>query len=156
MLEGDQRQGTCLPVSALLPSKVRSYGVRGQNQDMTRYRPRAVLLLFLVLHLTACMSWQSAATPSPSQFIEAEQPDRVRVTTQDGTQVELENPSVEGDELVASGGFSMPSADVVILESRKFSMDRTVLLVLGGVLALPVALIAALLIDCGGQSLSMC
>ena len=123
---------------------------------MTRYRPRAVLLLFLVLHLTACMSWQSAATPSPSQFIEAEQPDRVRVTTQDGTQVELENPSVEGDELVASGGFSMPSADVVILESRKFSMDRTVLLVLGGVLALPVALIAALLIDCGGQSLSMC
>ena len=123
---------------------------------MTRYRLRAVLLLFLVLHLTACMSWQSAATPSPSQFIEAEQPDRVRVTTQDGTQVELENPSVEGDELVASGGFSMPSADVVILESRKFSMDRTVLLVLGGVLALPVALIAALLIDCGGQSLSMC
>ena len=123
---------------------------------MTRYRLRAVLLLFLVLHLTACATWQSAATPSPSQFIEAEQPDRVRVTTQDGTQVELENPSVEGDELVASGGFSMPSADVVILESRKFSMDRTVLLVLGGVLALPVALIAALLIDCGGQSLSMC
>ena len=123
---------------------------------MTRYRLRAVLLLFLVLHLTACMSWQSAATPSPSQFIEAEQPDRVRVTTQDGTQVELENPSVEGDELVASGGFSMPFVDIVILESRKFSMDRTMLAVLGGVLALPVALIAALLIDCGGQSLSMC
>ena len=123
---------------------------------MTRYRPRAVLLLFLVLHLTACMSWQSAATPSPSQFIEAEQPDRVRVTTQDGTQVELENPSVEGDELVASGGFSMPFVDIVILESRKFSMDRTMLAVLGGVLALPVALIAALLIDCAGQSLSMC
>ena len=123
---------------------------------MTRYRLRAVLLLFLVLHLTACMSWQSAATPSPSQFIEAEQPDRVRVTTQDGNQVELENPSVEGDELVASGGFSMLFADIVILESRKFSMDRTMLAVLGGVLALPVALIAALLIDCGGQSLSMC
>ena len=102
------------------------------------------------------MSWQSAATPSPSQFIEAEQPDRVRVTMPDGTQVELENPSVEGDELVASGGFSMPFVDIVILESRKFSMDRTMLAVLGGVLALPVALIAALLIDCGGQSLSMC
>ena len=109
---------------------------------MTRYRPRAGLLLFLLLHLTACTSWQSAATPSPSQFIEAEQPDRVRVTTQDGTQVELENPSVEGDELVASGGFSMPFVDIVILESRKFSMDRTMLAVLGGVLALPV-LIAA-------------
>ena len=109
---------------------------------MTRYRPRAGLLLFLLLHLTACTSWQSAATPSPSQFIEAEQPDRVRVTTQDGTEVELENPSVEGDELVALGGFSIPFADIVILESRKFSMDRTMLAVLGGVLALPV-LIAA-------------
>ncbi len=115
---------------------------------MTRYRLRAVLLLFLVLHLTACMSWQSAATPSPSQFIEAEQPDRVRVTTQDGTQVELENPSVEGDELVALGGFSIPFADIVILESRKFSMDRTMLAVLGGVLALPVALVLAIIADC--------
>ncbi len=123
---------------------------------MTRYRPRSVLLLFLLLHLTACYTWQGVATTSPAGVIEATQPDRVRVTMPDGTQVELENPSVEGDELVASGGFSMPSADVVILESRKFSMDRTVLLVLGGVLALPVALIAALLIDCGGQSLSMC
>ena len=121
---------------------------------MTRYRLRAVLLLFLVLHLTACMSWQSAATPSPSQFIEAEQPDRVRVTTQDGTQVELENPSVEGDELVASGGFSMPFVDIVILESRKFSMDRTMLAVLGGVLALPVAFVLAIIADCiGGCSL---
>ena len=112
---------------------------------MTRYRPRAVLLLFLVLHLTACMSWQSAATPSPSQFIEAEQPDLVRVTTQDGTELELENPSVEGDELVASGGFSMLFADIVILESRKFSMDRTMLAVLGGVLALPVVALAVVL-----------
>ena len=123
---------------------------------MTCYRIRGVLLLFLLLHLTACYTWQGVATTSPAGVIEATQPDRVRVTMPDGTQVELENPSVEGDELVASGGFSMPSADVVILESRKFSMDRTVLLVLGGVLALPVALIAALLIDCGGQSLSMC
>ena len=121
---------------------------------MTRYRLRAVLLLFLVLHLTACMSWQSAATPSPSQFIEAEQPDRVRVTTQDGTQVELENPSVEGDELVASGGFSMPSADVVILESRKFSMDRTMILLGGvvvGVLVVAMAVVLATIEICDGS-----
>ncbi len=105
-------------------------------------------MLFLVLNLTACTSWQSAATPSPSQFIEAEQPDRVRVTTQDGTELELENPSVEGDELVALGGFSMPFADIVILESRKFSMDRTMLAVLGGVLALPVALLVVVIVGC--------
>ena len=117
---------------------------------MTRYRPRAVLLLFLVLHLTACYTWQGVATTSPAGVIEATQPDRVRVTMPDGTQVELENPSVEGDELVASGGFSMPSADVVILESRKFSMDRTVLLVLGTVVGAPVLILGIYMIVCPG------
>ena len=103
---------------------------------MTRYRPRAVLLLFLVLHLTACMSWQSAATPSPSQFIEAEQPDRVRVTTQDGTQVELENPSVEGDELMGVHRMrdgdrlirstrSVPLVEILQLEVRRYDLARS-------------------------------
>ena len=92
-----------------------------------------------MLNLAACTSWQSAATPSPSQFIEAEQPDRVRVTTQDGTEWELENPSVEGDELVAVGDFSVPLADIVRLEIRAFSMDRTALTVLGAVVLVPVA-----------------
>jgi hypothetical protein len=117
---------------------------------MTRYRPRSVLLLFLLLHLTACYTWQGVATTSPAGVIEATQPDRVRVTMPDGTQVELENPSVEGDELVASGGFSMPSADVVILESRKFSMDRTVLLVLGTVVGAPVLILGIYMIVCPG------
>ena len=117
---------------------------------MTRYRSRAVLLLFLVLHLTACYTWQGVATTSPAGVIETTQPDRVRVTMPDGTQVELENPSVEGDELVASGGFSMPSADVVILESRKFSMDRTVLLVLGTVVGAPVLILGIYMIVCPG------
>jgi hypothetical protein len=82
---------------------------------MTRYRPRAVLLLFLLLHLTACHTWQPVATPSPSQFIEAEQPDRVRVLMRGGSQVELENPLVEGDELVAPG-VSMPLADIILFQ----------------------------------------
>ena len=67
---------------------------------MTRYRPRAVLLLFLVLHLTACSTWQGIATTSPAAVIEATQPDRVRVTMPGGIQMELENPAVDGDELV--------------------------------------------------------
>ena len=67
---------------------------------MTRHRLRAVLLLFLLLNLTACVTWQDIATPSQAQFIEIEQPDRVRVTMQDRTQMELERPVVDGDELV--------------------------------------------------------
>ena len=51
---------------------------------MTRCRPRAVLLLFLVLTLTACAthSWQAVSLDviNPAQLIEGDQPDRVRVT----------------------------------------------------------------------------
>ena len=108
---------------------------------MTRYRPRAVLLLFLPLHLTACQTWHSVATPSPSQFIEAEQPDRVRVLMRGGSQVELENPLVEGDELVAPG-VAMPLADILLFEVREFSMDRTVLLAAGVAAGVLVAAVA--------------
>ena len=125
---------------------------------MTRYRARAVLLLFLVLNLTACTSWQSVSLDaiSPAQLIEEDRPDRVRVTGGDLIERELVSPSVEGDQLVGAGGFSMPLEDVLRLETRGFSLDRTVLAVLGGVVLLPVALIAWLLIDCRGQSFSMC
>ena len=112
---------------------------------MTRYRYRAVLLLFLLLNLTACSTWQSIGPVSPGRFIELEQPDRVRVLMQNGTQVELEEPSVEGDELVAPG-VSMPLADILLLEVREFSMDRTVLLAVGvaaGVSVAAVAVVAA-------------
>ena len=94
---------------------------------MTRHRPRAVLLLFLLLNLTACSSWQSIGPVSPSQFIELDQPERVRVYMRGGDQVELERPAVDGDELMAPGDFSIPLADVLVLEVRRFSLSRTVL-----------------------------
>jgi len=113
---------------------------------MTRYRARAVLLLLLLLNLTACSTWQSVGPVSLSQFIEVEQPDRVRVTTQGESQVELENPSVEGDELVAPGDRSVPLGEILMLEVREFSMDRTALLLVGvaaGVLVVAVAVVVA-------------
>ena len=94
---------------------------------MTRYRLRAVLLLFLLLNLTACITWQSIGPVSPSRFIEAEQPDRVRVTTEDVTELEVLGPSVEGDELVAPGNFSIPFADILRLEAQRFSLQRTLI-----------------------------
>ena len=98
---------------------------------MTRYRIRAVLLLFLMLHLTACYTWQGVATTSPAGVIEATQPDRVRVVVRGEGEVELENPSVEGDQLVGADGVSMPLADILRLEVHGFSAGRTVLVVLG-------------------------
>jgi hypothetical protein len=102
---------------------------------MTRYRARAVLLLFLLLNLTACSSWQNIGPVSPGQFIELDQPERVRVYMRGGDQVELERPAVDGDELVAPGGFSMPLADVLALEVRRFDVARTILRVGGGATA---------------------
>jgi hypothetical protein len=64
--------------------------------------PSAVVARELV-DLTTCYTWRSVPTPSPAQFIEAEQPDRVRVATEDVTELELENPSIEGDALVGVG-----------------------------------------------------
>ena len=119
---------------------------------MTRYRPRAVLLLFLLLNLTACSTWQSVG-PSPSQFIEAEQPERVRVYMRGGGQVELESPSVEGDALVAPN-VSMSLADIIGLEVREFSMDRTMILLGGvaaGVLMVAVAAVVATIEICDGS-----
>ncbi len=105
---------------------------------MTRYRARFVLLLFLLLYLTACQTWQAVSLDaiSPAQFIEEDQPERVRVTGRDVLDLELVSPSVEGDQLVGAGDFSMPLEDVLRLEVRGFSLGRTVLVT-------PPALLAA-------------
>ena len=102
---------------------------------MTRYRLRAVPLLFGVLHLTACYTWQSVSLGAISlaQFIEEDQPDRVRVTGGDVLEREVVSPSVEGDQLKGAGGFSMPLADIIGLEVWGFSLDRTVCSVLSPV-----------------------
>ena len=107
---------------------------------MPRYRPRAVLLLFLLLNLTACQTWQSVSLDaiSPAQLIEEDQPDRVRVLMRGGTQLELEGPSVEGGELVAPG-VSMPLADILRLEVLTSSRGRTAGWVVAGLAVIFVA-----------------
>ena len=115
---------------------------------MTRHRPHAVLLLLLLLNLTACQTWQSVGAVSPGRFIELDQPDRVRVTGGGVLEREVVSPSVEGDQLVGAGDFSMPLEDVLRLETRGFSLDRTVLLVLGTVVGVPVLYLAIYMIVC--------
>ena len=107
---------------------------------MTRYRARAVLLLFLLLHLTACQTWQ-AVTPTPmsvAQLIEEDRPERVRVLLRGGNELELKNPSVEGDELVAPG-VSMPLADILRLEVLASSRGRTAGAVAAGLFVIFIA-----------------
>jgi hypothetical protein len=107
---------------------------------MTRYRYRAVLLLFLLLNLTACQTWQSVSLDaiSPAQLIEEDQPDRVRVTGGGVIDLEVVSPSVEGDQLVGAGDVAVPLEDILRLEVRGLHILRTIgvvpLAMLGGVL----------------------
>jgi hypothetical protein len=113
---------------------------------MTRYRYRAVLLLFLLLHLTACQTWQSVSLDaiSPAQLIEEDQPDRVRVTGGGVLDLELVSPSVEGDHLVGAGNLSVPLEDILRLEVRGFSLGRTVMWIAVGYVAAFVAVMTLL------------
>tara|TARA_B100001245_G_scaffold211870_1_gene176800 strand:- start:26 stop:397 length:372 start_codon:yes stop_codon:yes gene_type:complete len=115
-----------------------------------RYRFRAVLMLFLVLNVTACQAWQSVSLDaiSPAQLIEEDRPNRVRVTGGEVLEREVVAPSVEGDQLVGAGGFSMPLSDILGLEVRGVSMGRTLLMGLGGIVAVPVLVVVAILVDC--------
>ena len=107
---------------------------------MIRYRARAVLLLFLLLNLTACQTWQSVSLGaiSPAQLIEEDQPDRVRVTGGGVIDLEVVSPSVEGDQLVGAGDVAVPLEDILRLEVRGLHILRTIgvvpLAMLGGVL----------------------
>ena len=103
-------------------------------------KTNAVLSLFLLLNLTACQTWQgvSLGATSPAQLIEEEQPDRVRVLLRGGNLLELENPSVEGDELVAPG-VSMPLADILRLEVLASSRGRTAGAVAAGLFVIFIA-----------------
>ena len=133
---------------------------------MTRYRFRGIFLLFLMGHATACAggssSWQSTGL-SPSldsadvsggnslaRYIESTQPDRVRITTEDRTQYLLYSPSVVDDEIVSSDGLSVPIADIVNLEiwdeTDGWSPFAVVGGVVGGILLVPVVLVAALVL----------
>ena len=114
---------------------------------MTRHRPRAVLLLFLLLNLTACQTWQSISLGaiSPAQLIEEDRPDRVRVTGGGLLEREVVSPSVEGDQLLGADGVSMPLADILRLEVRGFSVGRTLLLAI----AVPPAGVLLGMLLCG-------
>ena len=78
-------------------------------------------------------------------MIEAKRPDRVRVLVPGGIQVELENPLVEGDQLLGTNGIALPLADVLMLEIREFSWVRTLLLAI----ALPPLGVMLGLLACG-------
>ena len=120
-----------------------------------RYSLRAVALFFCVLSMTACAtnSWQAVSLDamSPAELIEEDRPSRVRVTTSEVT-VEVVAPRIEGDDLVAASGFSVPLADILRLEVEGLDLDQTVLRTLGlgaGVVVLGTLALILLIVGSG-------
>ncbi len=83
---------------------------------LQRYRP--IVLLFLMVHVQACSSWQPA-TLSPNQvvvpgigaqlvaallLIEAEEPQEIRITRTNGEQMTLLGPEVQTDSIAGTEG----------------------------------------------------
>ncbi len=122
---------------------------------LRRYRP--VALLLFGLHLNACATWQVTQVPL-RQLVEEEQPERIRIFQADGTRIELRNPSVDTDSLTAVASVrlsparfrtdtvSIPLTDVRAFEVRRFSIARTV----GVIVVAPLAALGILVLCAGG------
>ena len=127
-----------------------------QNPDMMRHSLRAVALFFCVLSMTACAtnSWQAVSLDaiSSAEMIEEDRPSRVRVTTSEVTELEVVAPRIEGDDLVAASGFSVPLADILRMEVEGLDLDQTVLRTLGlgaGVVVLGTLALIILIVGTG-------
>ena len=99
------------------------------------------------LALCACSAWQPFADTAV-----ATRPDRLpyalRVTRTDGSRTTLLAPFIRGDSLhgrVLRDTLSMPLSEVQRLEQDRFSVTRTVVVVL----AVPMVFVAAYAIRCG-------
>ena len=95
---------------------------------------RFIACILLPCYLVACTSWKTQEA-SPQQVLADDQPDKVRVTLTDGSQVVLEEPAVSGDTLSGlddSTPVHIPLADVADVEVRKTDIIPTVALVVLG------------------------
>ncbi len=97
---------------------------------------------------------EDAGGESPEQVLADEQPDNVRVTLIDGSQVEVFQPTVSGDTLTGlreGQRVSIPLASVSELELREGDSGKTVLLAAGIVIGVGAALVLGALIYCESQ-----
>ena len=113
---------------------------------------RIIACILLPCYLVACSTWTTQEA-SPQQVLQDEQPDKVRVTLTDGSQVEVYEPAVSGDTLTGfekgrGDEVSIPLGEVEQLSLRGFSTLKTVALVGGMVVGVPLALFAIAAATC--------
>ena len=107
-------------------------------------RRRPIVVAVLVCFLPACTVWQVQPGITPQQLIAARQPDAVRVTLPDSSEIVIHEPTVARDSVmgvVHGMDSSVAASDVKQLAIRKVSGGKTFGAVIG--LGLLGALIAA-------------
>ena len=117
-------------------------------------RPVAVLLL--CFHLAGCTTWQPVQV-SPREFIEVEDPYKIRFRDAIGEWIEVSNPRIEGDAIAGTTFGMRPNgrmgavrlrmgvADIPEIDARKINAPQTIVAV--GVLS--AVLIGAILCASG-------
>ena len=117
-----------------------------QRLRLHRFRP--FVLMILVVHLQACFSTWQPSTVSPSQVIEAEEPQEVRITRTNGEQVTIRGPEVWADSIAGTEGgdpVSVGLSDIGRIEVKHFSAGRVMglgfLMVVGAVALSLVAMV---------------
>lgn len=121
--------------------------MRDPRRRANLVRPIAVALL--AVFLSGCMHW--SRTDLEPQHL----PHRVRVTLQTGAQMQLGDPTIEGDSLV---GFdparrSIPLTQVKLAQVRKIDGGATARLIAGAFVA--ARLIGALAMDTGAWTMGL-
>ena len=97
-------------------------------QTIASQSRRLIACILLPAYLAACSTWTTQEV-SPQQVIGEEQPDMVRVTLTDGSQVEVYQPRVSGDTLMGlreGQQVSIPLASVTQLELREGDTGKSI------------------------------
>ncbi|MGQ0704228.1 MAG: hypothetical protein ACT4PM_13975 [Gemmatimonadales bacterium] len=97
---------------------------------------RLLVIGWLLPASTGCVAWHTESVP-PRELLQSRQEPAVRVTKPDRSRVEMWNPVLVRDSIYgnpterAIARFSMPLSAVQGIETRRTSIGKTLLLVLG-------------------------
>ena len=110
---------------------------------------RLTCCLLLPVYLAGCSSWYVQEV-SPQQLVTEEQPKKIRVTLTDGSQLQIEQPTVSGDTLMGyevrgrrySGQqVNIPLSDVTDVAIQRTDAGKTTALIVGTVLVVGAAVV---------------
>ena len=130
--------------------------------SVSRFRPAAVLML--CVHLGGCTTWQSVQV-SPREFIEAENPYRIRFRDYSGDWLPVSYPRVERDTIsgttpgrrpsdgkIVAMPFRMAVADVPRIEAKRVNTPQTVIATAAVTSFVVGAILCATGLACGRSS----